>query len=207
MGCDRATSAGVSNMTAALTTGRALKPSGPSSCALCMTRSRGCVSVTCREEKVLSGRALASLALGSVLLAGCTHSRGSSAAPSEDTKADQELSTGGHCGDRPSADPAAALPNGFPGFPDEVIYDQIVSTHQNRRTTRTVLAVVDQHLTATRDGLAHILTSAGYKVSHQRQSPTEAAAEFTGAHSGVFTVQPYSLCSTGYVTIRYVFQT
>src|SRR5438067_2098343 len=102
------------------------------------------------------------------------------------------------CGTLPTADPAAALPVGFPALGDQVLYEP-----STQGKTQIVYALLDESsFVEVRDELVTKLKAAGYTVPGTDQESVEAEAEFEGKQDGTIKVEP--LCK-GYVTIRYKF--
>lgn len=102
------------------------------------------------------------------------------------------------CGSLPSADPAAALPAGFP------TRDQVLYEHSSQGKTVIVFGLVKgSDFVEVRDDYVSKLKTAGWTVDGTDQEAVEAEAQFSKAgpsRTGTIKVQPFC---TGYVSVRY----
>ena len=102
------------------------------------------------------------------------------------------------CGTLPSADPAAAMPAGFPAR-DQVLYEP-----STQGKTSIVFGLVkESDFVEVRDDYVTKLKTAGWTIDGTDQESVEAEAQFSKtapSRTGTIKVQP--LC-TGYVSVRY----
>ena len=125
------------------------------------------------------------LALLVVALTACG---GATQAPSQDAAAP--------CTSLPAADPAAALPEGFPRLPGQVLYGPA----SQGATTIVFGRVEGDDFEAARDDLARRLESAGYRLDGTDQEAVEAEAHFSAPREG--SVRVKQLCE-GVLEVRY----
>lgn len=100
------------------------------------------------------------------------------------------------CAALPAADPAAALPPGFPVLPGQVLYDAA----KQGATTIVFGRVEGSDIVALRDRLAAELATAGYSLDGTDQEAVEAEAHFSAPREGSVKVQ--RLCE-GVLSVRY----
>ena len=104
--------------------------------------------------------------------------------------------TAAPCPSLPAADPAAALPDGFPRLPDQVLYGAA-----SQGATRIVFGrVPGEDFAALRDELATALEDAGYRIDGTDQEAVEAEAHFSQPIEG--SVRVKQLCA-GVLEVRY----
>lgn len=100
------------------------------------------------------------------------------------------------CTSLPAADPAAALPDGFPVLDDQVLYGAA-----SQGATRIVFGrVPGDDFEALRDELAAALSDAGYSIDGTDQEAVEAEAHFSAPREG--SVRVKQLCD-GVLEVRY----
>jgi hypothetical protein len=121
-------------------------------------------------------------------LAACGGGGSTTAAPSQDPARP--------CTSLPPADPEAALPEGFPRLPGQVLYGPA----SQGATTIVFGRVEGDDVVALRDRLAGDLEGAGYALDGTDQEAVEAEAHFSSPREG--SVRVMQLCE-GVLEVRY----